>query len=792
MALPVDLDTSRAVLFLGSGFSTGATAIYGRRPPVGNELRDLLAAELGVDPALYDFKTLANAFHRRPELNLLDSFKSMFTISSVNQDIKDIIGRRWLRIYTTNYDDAVEVAARAAGMNLQQFNYDDAKPAKTTRNSIIHLHGIIGRANEGNLLDQLVLSQKTYIRQRFDTSSWYDEFRRDIRFCQAIFFVGYSLQDTHITALIPRFPEIKAKTYFITRGMPERLLQEDLEDYGEINPIEVSGFASACKNFIAPAVTYDPTKLKALKLIDIFKDSKSVLPPTANEIFDLIAFGSFNERRCLANLPEAQYIAPRQSTVSRALTAIKNSKTVVIHSRLGNGKTVFTYSLGHTLTASGYNCFRCIDASPDIEYEIGLIKDLEKVVIIFDNYDVAIACIDRLLDLAPDVKIVVNVRTGLQQVRLHELLEKLPSPLSRIDINSISGQDHSDFISLLESTGVVKDDLRNRIYNAPDIRDIVTVIYDNEYVRNRITRALSSAMKDKRALATITISLIMALIGQPADLSLFIDVIEADPFLILEKYKEEVSDIFDMDGDTIKAKSSTFAEYLVQHQLDVDDIMIIVHRVIIVAVSKKVERRYRSILSSMMSFAQLSRMLKSFPNAGDKIRGLYEKLQRDVDVREEPLFWLQYAIASTDNGRTDLAEGFLINAYTKAAANPRFQTYQLDTQALRLNLLLESSENPGQKISRIEKIFKHGEQVKNMISNRNHRDFAVKVLENYRPFITRRNGDIVDKERLQLIALLQESVAALTNLSPGARAETGADFMKADLELCLTSLATSP
>lgn len=638
MALPVELDTSRAVLFLGSGFSTGATAIYGKRPPVGNGLRDLLATKLGVDPELYDFKTIANAFHRRPELDLLDSFRSIFTISSVNQEIKDIIGRSWLRIYTTNYDDAAEVAAKSNGLNLQQFNYDDVKPVKTTRNSIIHLHGIIGRANEDNLLDQLVLSQKTYIRQRFDTSSWYDEFRRDIRFCQAIFFVGYSLQDTHITALIPRSPEIKAKTYFITRGMPDQLLQEDLEDYGEIHPIEISGFAAACKNFVTPTASYDPTKLKALKLIDVFKDSKSILPPTANEIFDLIAFGSFNERRCLANLPEALYIAPRQSTVSRAVAAIQNNKTVVVHSRLGNGKTIFTYSLGHTLALMGYNCFRCIEASPDIEYEFGLIKDLEKVVVVFDNYDVAIACIDRLFELAPNAKIVVNVRTGLQQVRLHEMLEKLPGPLNRIDINNISGQDHSDFIALLEGTGVVKDNLRNRIYNSPDIRDIVTVIYDNEYVRRRITRALSNAMKDKRALAAITISLIMALIGQPADVSLFMDVIEADPFLILSKYREEVSDIFDMDGDTVKAKSSTFAEYLIQHQLDIDDIIVIVERIIVVAVTKKIERRYRSILSNMMSFAQLSRMLKTFPNAGDKIRSLYDKLQRDVDVREEPLF----------------------------------------------------------------------------------------------------------------------------------------------------------
>jgi hypothetical protein len=89
MALPDTFDPSGTVLFLGSGFSAGATAIFGGQPPVGTTLAELLADELGVPRDQYDLQTLADAYRRRPELNLFQTLRRLYTISNLDRDQRD-------------------------------------------------------------------------------------------------------------------------------------------------------------------------------------------------------------------------------------------------------------------------------------------------------------------------------------------------------------------------------------------------------------------------------------------------------------------------------------------------------------------------------------------------------------------------------------------------------------------------------------------------------------------------------------------------------------------------------
>src|SRR5579872_1382079 len=233
MAIPDNFDPSATVLFLGSGFSAGATAIFGGSPPIGSKLAEVLADELGVPRGQYDLPTLADAYRRRPELNLFQTLRRLYTINNLDRDQRDILNKRWQRIYTTNYDDAIELGFHLNGLNLPSFNYDDSKPARVPRGAVIHLHGVIRKASEDGVLEQLVLGQKSYIRQFFAKSPWYDEFLRDMRFCESCFFIGYSLADPHVTALIVDPERSKSRTFFILRKPQDPLLLEHLENYGE-------------------------------------------------------------------------------------------------------------------------------------------------------------------------------------------------------------------------------------------------------------------------------------------------------------------------------------------------------------------------------------------------------------------------------------------------------------------------------------------------------------------------------------------------------------------------------
>ncbi|WP_287305612.1 hypothetical protein [Mesorhizobium sp.] len=637
-----------------------------------------------------------------------------------------------------------------------------------------------------------MLGQKSYIRQYLAKSPWYDEFIRDMTFCDACFFVGYSLADPHITALI-RTPEAsRSKTYFILRGEIDPLLAEHIREYGETHSIETKGFAELTRNIKTAPELSDLHALRSLKYIDPFRDQKALLKPTPIEIFDLVAIGHFNSLRCFNSLPRAEYVAPRREMVETAVSQLIAGKTLLLHSRLGNGKSIFLWLLAFQLASNGYSCFHLNEVSPNIEREIQSLGDLENVVVMMDSYDVAVGIASRISELLPKARFVVNVRTGIQEVRLHEILTGLPQPVRRLSLNELTASDRADFIELLENAGLLDRGSRDAIRNSFDVREVVTGLYKNKLIQRKIKDAFLPMYEDGSARDVLILALILSWIGQSGSVSFFFEVTGGDPYASLSKFRETAIDIFSLDGDQIQARSPVFAEYLLQNHFDADHLLSVVERVILAAVQRKSERRFRAILGSLMRFSQLMRLLNSTTEASNKIRELYGRLQRDVDLREEPLFWLQYTISMINADSTELAEKFLDTAYEKARSAGDFATYQLDTQSLRLLLLIETKAPLGQPVERIERIFSATEIVKNMISDQTHRSYAIKVVDGWLPFITRRGGDLTIQQRNRVLRQLDDLIGALSRLSEQIRAETGADLIRGQLERAKAAVLLPP
>jgi len=186
--LPTELDSQNSILFLGSGFSQGAVNIQNGNLPIGGVLKAILAKDLEVDPNDYDLKTLSDEYASRSNLSLYQKLYHLFTVQKLTTDQKEILKRKWLRIYTTNYDDAAEFSYQEDRISTQSFSYDDEKPKRLASGAIIHLHGTIRKTTEENVLQQLILNESSYVRQHFEKSPWYDDFIRDLRFSSACFF----------------------------------------------------------------------------------------------------------------------------------------------------------------------------------------------------------------------------------------------------------------------------------------------------------------------------------------------------------------------------------------------------------------------------------------------------------------------------------------------------------------------------------------------------------------------------------------------------------------------------
>jgi hypothetical protein len=352
--VPIEtLDVTNSVLFLGSGFSAGATNIAMQKLPAGNALLKRLAEELQEDPTDLDLKSAADEFLSRGDLSLYNLLYETFTVSKLLPYQSEIASLPWARIYTTNYDDIVSVAK---GPNFRIYTFDDPRPRKLPTAFGVHLHGSIRRASEENADSQLILNNKSYDVIARQYPDWFHEFQRDRRTFDACYFLGFSLGDHHIAGLMTSGEESKSRTYFISRRDPTSMFVRRASEYGEVVPIGFDAFPGLVRSLPKPETPQNLDALQSFKNLRPGLDSRRLAAPTPVEIINLVTFGTFNQARYFNTPSEHRYVSGRDKLVDTTLDILKSDKTVLIHSRLGNGKTIFTSILAANAASAGYKC----------------------------------------------------------------------------------------------------------------------------------------------------------------------------------------------------------------------------------------------------------------------------------------------------------------------------------------------------------------------------------------------------------------------------------------------------
>ena len=213
--------------------------------------------------------------------------------------------------------------------------------------------------------------------------------------------------------------------------------------------------------------------------------------------------------------------------------------------------------------------------------------------------------------------------------------------------------------------------------------------------------------------------------------------------------------------------------------------------ILVAAVRRKETRHYRSILSSLMRYSILDRALKNKLDRLKILAGLFERLRHDTDVNREPLFWLQYSILMTAAGNYQAAEGFIRTAYERAAAIPKFRTFQIDTYALKLFLLIEREREDDPQVSRFEQIIEKLEAVRSMIWEESRRFHAIQVLDEIKPFVISRLCALSDEEKKTLnlhLQLLEKNLAQLPEI---VRGETGSDLIRRNILHAMNLITTN-
>jgi hypothetical protein len=576
-------------------------------------------------------------------------------------------------------------------------------------------------------------------------------------------------------------PAARDKTYFIAGRTYDRIFSNHIEPYGTILPLDAREFAELCRTLPKPPPVTELNAIKAFRYLNPFLDKKTLAPPTSIEIRNLMTYGTFNYQRCLSTLPESTYVVARQRLANEALARLKDARCLIVHSRLGNGKSIFLHILAHKLAADGYRCFLCRQNPMLLQRDLEQLKALKKIAIFFDSYNTAIDVIEQLSELLSETKFIVAVRTSVQDVRLHEIQARLPAPLSRMSLNKIDREDIANFQDLLYRSGVQSADLPRLIDRCNDMREVIVSLFDHLEISEKIQNDFVPLLQNRNFKRVFVASQLLKWVGEDVGSAFLRTVTGLDAYAEMAKFREITGDVFSMEDDGLQVRSAIFSQYLIERHLTTPDILDSIYSIVVEAVKRKKERRYQPIVSSLVRVSNLKRALQRDPDHQTSLIGLFERLRRDIDVNREPLFWLQYSFLMTDASDLEAAERFLDTAYERARQNPGFQTYQIDTHALRLLLLIEEQNRANTNVPRFERVIQKLELVLSMVADESHRPYAVKVLAGLEPFVVARLSALSLSERNLLVIQFHRIVDNLDRLSPDARAQSGSDQVKASI-----------
>jgi hypothetical protein len=225
------LSTSSAILFVGAGFSGGATNKLKKPIPVGSEFARTLWSFLGYK-ADYDGTALQTLFEaalkRAKQADLKRLLEDTFLCSQVPQWYSVVSQIFWHRIYGTNVDDLIEqvYAAQTSVQKLKVFNAvkDDFAERDQFLGSLhyVKLNGTVpGDPRE------VTFSVQQYANRMNQKEPWYDHFVRDYA-TQPTIFLGSSLNEPLLSQAVAardtRFHkrnELRPRGFLVCRSVSE-------------------------------------------------------------------------------------------------------------------------------------------------------------------------------------------------------------------------------------------------------------------------------------------------------------------------------------------------------------------------------------------------------------------------------------------------------------------------------------------------------------------------------------------------------------------------------------------
>lgn len=784
----------RAVLFVGAGFSRGAIGFKGELP-VAEELKNIIYKSMGKpNDSQKNLSVVADYFFKeycKHNPKALEDFiklmKDTFTVTEPQDYHVTLASLPWKRIYTTNYDDVIEKAAKNKkhGKRIECKDLEDLSRVQEEY-YCLHINGRVANLNQETLNKSFKLTSSSYMNPETPIDTlWKRVFKDDIEISSLIVFIGYSLYDADIEKILFQHnSSIKNKTIFIQNEDIDEMDRHKFEKYGKVYPIGVQGFASLIEQPPIPVNIEEEISLQCfceLKLIE-----KTLEPIRDAEIDKFLIQGYITDERIQDETIREPSKAPfliRRSKIEEALESIKNSETkiLVVTGDIGNGKTIFLKQLSIKL-AINRQVFTLEQRGDefDIKRDIDNIVKLNKnSIIIIDSYTRYPWILEYIKQKPYNELIFIFAARTYDYYRNLQENDYLQSA-KQIDIDTLDDGELEYFYDIIEYIGgwylskdsKAKHNSKNqkmRILSQDckkELSLILVKVLESETMKNKINKLLDNLFNSPINKKQVFAICLLNYMDIPISISLLEEILGEHDLAIYEN--ENLKHLVNLNlinkDNEISMKSPILSFLILKTYFAKENTQYFLEilRRLMEWVSYNVPF-LNEIRKNLLRFNFIERLLVVEGKIG-RIQKYYEDLKKEFkQLLNDPQYWLQYAMCFIMYNDLDKAQRMLNTAYDKADSD--YDKTKIDNQQARLHLKKASKADTNIK----EAITLFSQADKLLTKQNNDSMHKYKIMMDYKEFFDARSKSFNQEQRNQIIACCKKQLNTLNSITAKER-----------------------
>jgi hypothetical protein len=707
------------ILFCGAGFSADCLNLSDNEElGTGAVLLHLLNRELENDiPRPYrELRNVADKFIQvRGENGLLALLRDRFKVSNIADEMTEIVRFPWDRLYTTNYDNALELACTRAGKNYKSLNnLDTPEEVPGGGVEIIHLHGSAEKWDIRNFRRSCVLGADSYFETDKALGHWTGKLQDDFERANLFVFVGFAAGDFHLNRVFFNATEARAKVFFVNRSSAglDPDLQMTQEKFGRSLSIGRLGLSK----LIAEVMEADrPKEPPAPSYRRYDRPPQAVELPQVQAIRELFIFGNVDHSQIIRDiaLVKADYHVPRKLT-NEIMKGIENGKTAtLITGEICDGKSLVMEELCARLSLSRpvYTMKQPYETIVDETSQ--LISAHGNPVFLIENcFDLTSQRLQSLLRLFADSKAALVLASRSISARAEVAGFEQLNEFGFLQRRRLSRLDDEETEQLVRLSDQIAGWAELPTTHAGKVRFVqnkcrgslpafLLELLRSQFVKERYAEEYNKTadLCSEKELTVLVAALYIAHIGHDAPLSFLSNVFQLDAAAVVDRFKtgNYGLHLIRVEDGRLKTVPSIGASRILREIVPIRSKRIIVDTVVEI-LRRLSDRGYvsdfeRSMFIQLMRYSILSTVVDDIAERNR----FFDNVSKIDYCRTQVQFWLQWHIAMVDQNRFFDAETYLKRAYTEAEAFEkrtarRYDLFQIDDRKAKFLMIRDRKQ----------------------------------------------------------------------------------------------------